>query len=433
MRELHQNRRDFIRRALAAGTALSVWPDIQPIQAAPKKSPNEKLNLASIGTAARAASNLKGCKSENIVALCDIDAIRLDEASKKYPGADLYEDYRRVLDRNDLDGVIVSTPDHFHAVATAAALRKGLPVYCEKPLTHSVYEARVIRELAKKAGVATQMGNQIHSGSNYRRVVELIEKGVIGTVERVHVWVGSGGRDIKGALAETHNPPAYVNYDQWLGPAPFRNFHESHFHFNWRYWWDFGNGQLGDFGCHYIDLPFWALDLDRPTSIHAKGEKDHDGPNECPKTLTVDYQFPAKGSRPAVHLTWYHGNAVPEWAEQYKKRSAVLFEGSEGKLLADYGTKQLFFDGDEKAAVPPYIPDSPGHHQEWINAINNGTPTGSNFAYATDLTETVLLGNVSYRAGQVELKYDAESGKVTNNVSEAANYLQREYRKGWVL
>lgn len=433
MTDRHQNRREFIQRAIAAGTALpAVSLLASPQTAKASKSPNEKLNLASIGVAARAASNLKGCNTENIVALCDIDAKRLNDASKIYTKADHYYDYRHVLDRDDLDGIIVSTPDHFHAVATAAALKKGLPVYCEKPLTHSVHEAQVIRKLAKEANVATQMGNQIHSSNNFRRVVEMVEKQVIGPIERVHVWVGGGGRPIAGKRSEQNRVPAYINYDQWLGPAPFRNFDTSHFHFNWRYWWDFGNGQLGDFGCHYMDLPFWALKLSQPTSVHSVGEKAHDGANECPNELKVDYHFGQRDSLPPAHMTWYHGTMRPPGAEAYDKRSAVLFEGTKGRILADYGSNKVFMTGDDKPMeVEPYIANSIGHHQEWIKAIKEGTPTGSNFAYATDLTESVLLGNVSYRAGQKELKWDA--GKVTNNVPEAANFIQREYRKGWSL
>ncbi|HAH48435.1 MAG TPA: gfo/Idh/MocA family oxidoreductase, partial [Planctomycetaceae bacterium] len=290
------DRREFLKKALIAGTAVPAFTGalpLLPLAAAPKsKSPNEKLNLASIGVAARAYANISGTKSENFVALCDIDSKRLEIASKEFPKADKYDDYRKVLERNDLDGVLVSTPDHMHAPAAAAALRKGLPVYCEKPLTHSVYEARVLTDLAAKAGVATQMGNQIHASDNYRKVVEMVQSGVIGPVRRVHVWVGGGVR-IEGERSKENNPPAHVNYDQWIGPAPFRPYNESHFHFNWRYWWDFGNGQLGDFGCHYMDLPFWALKLKYPKTVVAVGEKAHGGVNDCPSLMKVDYEYEA--------------------------------------------------------------------------------------------------------------------------------------------
>ncbi len=437
MSEFNQDRRQFIQKALLAGAAIPAGTSMLGkslfAETTKRKSPNEKLNLAAIGTAHRAWADISGCLSENIVAICDIDEKFLAEASKKIPQAKTYQDYRKVLERNDLDGVIVGTPDHMHAIPVVAALKKGLPVYCEKPLTHSVHEAQVIRKLSKKANVATQMGNQIHSGNNFRRVVELVEQGVIGDVKRVHVWVGGGGRPVKGMRAKEHHPPKHVNYDLWLGPAPFRPYHASSFHFNWRYWWDFGNGQLGDFGCHYMDLPFWALKLSTPTSVHAIGEKGHEGANECPRQMKVDYHFPKRDKLPAVHMTWYHGSWKPEGAEAYKKGSAVLFEGEKGRLLADYGSRKLFMqEGQNAVEVQPYIENSIGHHQEWIAAIKNGTPTGSNFAYATDLTETVLLGNVSYRAGKKKLEWDSEKMKATN-LDAADEFIKREYRKGWSL
>lgn len=430
------DRREFLKKALIAGTAVPAFANALPlesIEAATKsKSPNEKLNLATIGVAARAYSNITGTKSENFVALCDIDAQRLDKASKEFPHADTYDDYRKALDREDLDGVLVSTPDHMHAPAAAMALRKGLPVYCEKPLTHSVYEARVLTDLAAKAGVPTQMGNQIHASDNYRKVVEMVQSGVIGPVRRVHVWVGGGVR-IEGKRSKENHPPAYVNYDQWIGPAPFRPYNETSFHFNWRYWWDFGNGQLGDFGCHYMDLPFWALKLKYPKTVVGVGEKGHGGENDCPSQMRVDYEFAEREDLPPVHMTWYHGGWKPKGAEVYKKNSAVLFEGEDGRLLADYGTNKVFMEaGKEAKPVEPYLTRPQTHHIEWLDAIRNGTPTGSNFGYAGPLTETVLLGNVSYRLGGKKLEWDAENLKVTN-VPAAAQYIQREYRKGWTL
>lgn len=430
------DRREFLKKALIAGTAVPALSSALPLpslEAANKsKSPNEKLNLATIGVAARAYANITGTKSENFVALCDIDAHRLEKASKEFPHADTYDDYRQALDRDDIDAVLVSTPDHMHAPAAAMALRKGLPVYCEKPLTHSVYEARVLTDLAAKAGVPTQMGNQIHATDNYRKVVEMVQSGVIGPVRRVHVWVGGGVR-IEGKRSQENHPPSYVNYDQWIGPAPFRPYNETSFHFNWRYWWDFGNGQLGDFGCHYMDLPFWALKLKYPKTVVGVGKKGHKGENDCPSFMRVDYEFTERDDLPPVHMTWYHGGWKPKGAEIYEKNSAVLFEGDDGRLLADYGTNKVFMEaGKEAKPVKPYLTRPESHHIEWLNAIRNGTPTGSNFAYAGPLTETVLLGNVSYRLGGKKLEWDAENLKVTN-APEADQYLKREYRKGWTL
>ena len=438
MIDFQQGRREFIQKAILAGTTIPAMGSglgaSVTFAAKGSTSPNEKLNLAAIGTAARAAADIKGCATENIVALCDIDDHRLAAAKKIYTKAKTYNDYRKVLDRDDLDGVIIGTPDHMHAIPISAALKRGLPVYCEKPLTHSVYEADYIRKLSAKAGVATQMGNQIHSGDNYRRVVETIEQGIIGQVRRVHVWLGGGGRFITdGKRAKVNNPPKYVHYDLWLGPAPFRPYDASSFHFNWRYWWDFGNGQLGDFCCHYMDLPFWALKLGQPTTVHAVGEKAHNGENECPYKMKADYHFPARGDLPAVHMTWYHGGWKPEGAEDYKKNSAVLFEGDDGRLIADYGSHKVFMEeGKEAETVKPYIKNSIGHHQEWIAAIKHGSPTGSNFAYGALLTGVSLLGNVSYRAGQKKLVWDAENLRATN-LPEADQFIRRDYRKGWSL
>lgn len=437
--EIH-SRREFLKAAVAAGTALPMaaarlCADDKP--AAEPRSANEKLNLAVIGVAGRGGSNLEAVSGENIVALCDIDAGRLGPAKERFPQAAAYDDFRRVFDHQQLDGVVVSTPDHMHAIPVVRALRDKLAVYCEKPLTHSIYEARLVSRLAAEAGVATQMGNQIHSGENYRRVVEIIRAGVIGPVRRVHVWQGGGINwqfGVKrGERVSAGEPPPGVSYDLWIGPAPYRPYHPSHFHFNWRYWWDFGGGQLADFVCHYVDLPVWALDLTLPTTIVATGEKGHDGDNECPNFMKVDYEFPSRGELPPVHLTWYHGGWKPEGAEVYGKSSAVLFEGSDGRLLADYGTRKLFMQsGTEAAAVKPTIPNSIGHHAEWIRAIKTGSQTGSPFEYGALLTEIGHLGNVSYRVGKKKLEWDAQSLRAAN-CPEADQFIRREYRTGWTL
>lgn len=434
------SRREFLQAAVAAGTALPAAAPFIAAQAKEFRSPNEKLNLGIIGAADRGAANLAGVSSENIVILCDVDAHHLAQAAEKFPKAKTTDNYRRVFDEKNLDGVVVSTPDHMHAIATAEGLRRKLAVYCEKPLTHSIYEARFISRLTKESGAVTQMGNQIHNhpSGNYRRVVEIIKAGVIGPVRRVHVWQGGGidwhngvtvGRRVKKAT-----PPPYVNYDLWLGPAPYRPFDVSHFHFNWRYWWDFGGGQLGDFVCHYMDTPYWALDLEYPKTVVAVGKKGHDGDNDCPQYMRVDYYHEQRGDLPPVHVTWYHGGWKPEGAEVYGKNSAVLFEGADGRLLADYTTRKLFMEaGHEAHPVEPSIPDSPGHHREWIEKAKAGDPqTTCNFVYGAKLTECGHLGNISYRAGQKKFDWDAENAQ-TVDCPEADQFIRREYRKGWTL
>lgn len=428
------SRRQFLDAALAAGTAVAASGNLlNPTISSAKepRSANEKLNLAVIGVAAQGKYNLDNVSSENIVCLCDIDDQRMAAVADKYPNAKKLYNFRDVLELPNLDGIVCSTPDHVHAFVTAAALRKGLPIYCEKPLTHSVWEAREIRKLNATAGVPTQMGTQIHAGSNYRRVVELIRAGTIGTVNRVHVWVGGG--PLVFPNVKTSAPPSYVHYDEWIGPAPYRPFSESHFHFNWRFWWDFGGGHLADIGCHYMDLPFWVLELGAPLTVSSIGEKGHDGDNECPMHQQVDYQFAGRGDQPPVHLTWYHGGKyLPEGAGAYGQKSAILFEGTEGRLIADYKTHKIFMqEGKTAAPVKPWIADSvAGHHAEWISAIKNNGTTSSHFGYATNLTEAVLLGNVSYRAGK-PIKWDAAALKTDS--PDADKFLKREYRAGWTL
>ena len=428
------SRRDFIRAAIAAGIAVPALgePLLSAADTPAKKGPNEKLNLAIIGVANKGRHNLDQLTSENIVALCDIDRNFLAQASKDFPSAKTMEDYRAVFDLPNLDGVVISTPDHMHAIPTLAALKRGLAVYCEKPLTHTVREARLVREATVKHKCITQMGTQIHAGNNYRRVVELILQGAIGPVKRVHVWQGNTVPACQRAAA-TAMPPDHVNYDLWIGPAPMRPFHTSHFHFQWRWWWDFGGGVLADMACHYVDLPFWALGLTAPTSVAAKGEKGHAGDNDVPSRLQVDYKFPARENMPAVDLTWYHGGWQPPGAEEYKLSSAVLFEGSEGRLLADYGSHKLFMQqGKEARPVKQTIPNSVGHWKEWTDAIRAGTPnTTCRFEYGGMLTETALLGNVSYRSGK-PIEWKTESMSIPNE-KDAEKFLSKEYRQGWEL
>lgn len=431
------SRRDFLRAAMAAGTCLPAGLEIiaNPARAADEKprSANDKLNLAIIGVAAKGRDNLNNVASENIVAICDIDAKRLDDVAKIYPAAQKFDDWRKAIDVKGLDGVVVSTPDHTHAGPTLASLQRGLAVYCEKPLTHTVAEARKVGEFTKRYKNVTQMGTQIHAGDNYRRVVEMVQGGVIGPVTRVHVWLASSVPSFKKPAPDAM-PPEHVKYDLWLGPAPYRPFSEAHFHFNWRYWWDFGGGSMADFFCHYCDLAFWALGLTQPTSVVcSRSEKVHDGDNEPPTRMQVDYQFPARGDQPAVALSWYQGGWKPEGADMYGKSSAVLFEGRDGRILADYGTNKVFMqEGKELKKVEPSIPNSIGHWKEWIEATKTKGPTTCNFEYASNLTESALLGNVSLKAGMKTLDWKADTMKISG-AADAEKFLTKEYRKGWEL
>jgi predicted dehydrogenase len=427
------SRRDFLRTSGVGLAALSsgVWSELG---AQDSNSPNGKLNIACIGTANRAAADIDGLKSENIVALCDIDQNYLQRAAGKFPGARTYADYRELIDQEGdrIDAVMVGTADHNHAPATIRAIRAGKHVYCEKPLTHTVQEARMVAQAAKEHGVATQMGTQIHAGDNYRRVVEVIQSGAIGDVTEVHVWVGKGwggGERPEGG----QEPPDTLSWDLWLGPAPERPYWPGIYHpAQWRRWWDFGQGTLGDMACHYMDLPFWALELRHPTRCEAEGPEVH--PETCPLGLIVRYEFPARGDLAPVKLTWYDGNLIPrEVAGEAVPGSGVMFVGSQGKMFADYNRYRLFpadkFSSFEPPA--PSIPPSIGHHAEWIKACKDGSPTTCNFDYSGALTESVLLGNVAFRTGQA-LTWDAEALKATN-CPAADKYVAKEYRSGWEM
>jgi predicted dehydrogenase len=377
-----------------------------------------------------------------IVALCDVDADRSAPVRRQFPKARFVDDYRRLLDQpRDLDAVVIATPDHHHAIPAVMALRAGKHVYCEKPLTHSVHEVRTIMAEAARNKVVTQMGTQIHAGENYRRVVEIVQSGMLGTVQRVHVWCAR--RPDPGLrVKEAAPPPRGLNYDLWLGPAPqrpyppFRTGSNTSVHFHWRWWWDYGGGVLADMACHFMDLPHWALNLRQPTSVAATGRVTYQGDNEMPDLMQVEYEYPARGSQPPVRLTWYHGVAGPDLSGKVMHQgfsNGVLFEGDKGSVVADYGNFRLLpVDRFQGVALPkPTIPRSVGHHREWLQAIMGGGTTTCNFDYSGALTETVLLGNVAYKAGG-KLQYDAKTGRVTG-AANAEQHLRREYRRGWTL
>ncbi len=423
-----------------AGLSVGVFTGVAPRASL---AANDKLQIACIGTANRATANVDGVAGQAIVALCDIDDNYLFRLTKpqgepgterpaRFPDARVYNDYRELIEKEvgKVDAVVVSTADHHHVPASIRAVRKGMHVYCEKPLSHTVFEARLLTEEAKKVGVATQLGTQIHAGDNYHRVVEIIRSGVIGEVHEVHVWVGKGwggGERPDGG----EQPPKTLHWDLWLGPAPVRPYVPGRYHpAQWRRWWDFGNGTLGDMGCHYMDLPFWALDLRYPTACEAEGPPMH--AETCPLGLIVRYEFPARGDKPAVALTWYDGNMTPkEVAGQRVPGSGVMFVGSEGKMFADYGSYRLFPHEKFTGFTPPpqSIPKSIGHYAEWIQACREGTPTTCSFGYSGPLSEAVLLGNVAYRAGK-RIEWDGEAGKVTN-AAEADALIRKSYRTGW--
>ena len=446
MGAMNFSRRQFLgASALATASVLTgcqspaTAPIARPLR---RLSPNEKLNIGVVGVAGRGGENLAESTSQNIVALCDVDSKRLGGAAAKLPLAAKYSDFRRLLERNDLDAVLVATPDHTHAVIALAVLQSGRHVYCEKPLTHTISEMRRLEEVARKSGLVTQMGNQIHATRNYRRVVELIQGGVIGPVREVHHWAGSEWE--KKPFPAGEPVPATLNYEQWLGPVQPVPYSAEYVPFNWRRWWHFGGGTLTDFCCHHMDLGVWALQLGLPTVIEAEGP-----PVDAycaPLWLKLRYQFPARGPLPPVVMHWYSGKARPEvpgTPDLTKWGGGSLFIGDQGLLLADYGRHLLLpeakFQGVTQPA--PSLAESVGHHQEWIRACkgeNLALPqfsqlgrTNSPFSYGAVLTEIGQLGNIAFRTGQ-RIEWDSERLRA-RGVSAADRFIHHDYRKGWKI
>jgi len=429
----------FSRRTFLMGAALGLsgCASTSTVLAASSSQPsaNEKLNIAGIGVGGQGASDLKNCEAHNIVALCDVDWVRASQTFKRYPNAKKYKDFRVMLDKEkDIDAVIVATPDHVHAFAAMAAIQLGKHVYCEKPLTHSVEEARQLAAAAREAKVATQMGNSGQASESVRVAREYINSGAIGKPREVHVWTDRPiwPQGIKRP-SETQPIPKTLDWDLWLGPAPERPYNRAYLPFKWRGWWDFGTGALGDIGCHAFHPIFRVLDLGHPVSVEAcSSDKNEVGDETFPLASIVRYVFPATDKRPSIELTWYDGGLRPARpAELDGGRSlednGTLYIGDEGKMLGhvpipDARRKEL-------GQPPKTEPRSPGHFEEWFQACKGGEPAGANFDMAGLVTEVVLLGNVALRAG----KHILWDGNQITNVPEANELLSREYRSGWKL
>ncbi len=431
------NRRTFLKHSAVLGTGITILKS-GILRAG--NSPNAKLNIAAIGVGGRGGDDLNEVKSENIVALCDVNEKNLAAAAKKFPQARTYADWRKCLDQKDIDAVVCATTDHTHAFVNVWAMNRGKHVYCEKPLANSVQEARLVRDtyLKNKGKLATQMGTQIHASDNYRRMVELIRRGAIGAVDKVHVWCSrtpEGGSYLPAA----EPVPSHINWDLWLGPAPFHPFNPGYLGgcLAWNRFWDFGSGQIGDMGSHMMDMAYWALDLGLPTTCKAEGTPVNS--DTCPQWLTAEWDHPANDWRPAVKVNWYDGGKKPgvpsEAFNRGKLFKGVLFHGDKGYLLCDYDYRILMPMGDMTHYASPkpqeLIPPSPGHHQEWIIGCKTGKPTLCNFDYAGAMIENNLLALVAYRVGQ-KLDWDAKNLRATN-CPEADKYITRQYREGWVL
>lgn len=430
-------RRQFLGRS-ATASVLGVGFFTSAGISQQSNSPNEKLNIAAVGVANKGRHNLDELASQNIVALCDVDENYLDQAAQRFPQARRYRDYRRMLDSEAKrsEAVVVSTADHTHAPVASMALTLGKHVYCEKPLAHTVPEARALARLASENKVATQMGTQIHASANYRRVVELIQSGAIGQVKEVYNWCNKGWSDGRFHPAPTPAPP-HLDWNLWLGPARERpyclNIHPS----NWRRFWEYGSGTFGDMACHVMDLPFWALGLRYPKTVHCEGPEVH--PDGAPAWAKAIYEFTLDGSR-TLKFHWSDGGKHFDVVNQTKDHDGkalsswglgILFVGDEGMLAADYGRRQLLPQDKFRDFQPPptMIPESIGHWNEWVQACRTGSPTSCNFDYSGALSETVLLGIVAYRAGE-SLNWDAARLKATNS-TRADEFLHKRYRPGF--
>jgi len=436
------SRRDLLKVAAVAGTGVLLpgcrLPEPGPRR--PLRAPGERLNIAVIGAGGQGDRDLRGVSGENIVALCDVDDRRAGRAYRDHEDARKYRDFRVLLDKErSLDAVVVSTPDHTHAVAAAAAMARGLHVYVQKPLTHSIHEARVLTELARRHGVVTQMGNQGTATDGFRRGVEVIRSGAIGEVREVHVWTN---RPVwpqgVGRPTEVQAPPSTLDWDLWLGPAPSRPYHRSYAPFNWRGFWDFGTGALGDMACHTMNLAFMALKLGYPTHVEAESSEVND--ETAPSWSIIRYRFPARGDMPPVNLTWYDGGKKPPAdlvGGRKLRQGGSLMIGEGGRMLYapdDYGTNWVLwpeaeFEGYEPPA--PTLPRTQQQYLEWLIACKGGPATMSGFDYAGPFTEAVLLGNLAVRTGKA-IEWDGPGMRATN-CPEAAQYVRREYREGYEL
>jgi predicted dehydrogenase len=451
------SRRTFIKGASAA-TAFTIVPS-HVLGRANQTAPSDKLNIACVGIGGMGKNNTERCNTENIVALCDIDDDYSAEVWETYPDAARYHDYRVMLEKSrDIDAVIVATPDHTHAVVAMAAMQLGKHVYVQKPLTHSVWEARKLTEAAHYYNVVTQMGNQGHSNDGARLLCEWIWDGAIGDVHQVHAWtnrpVWPQGIEV-GRPSEMPPVPETLDWDKWLGPAPYRPYHPAYLPQKWRAWWDFGTGSLGDLGCHILDPAFWALNLKYPESVEGnistywEGFWEYTEPkNEMyPRSTIVRYKFPARDTMPPVKLTWWDGGLMPPRPEELEEGrrmgdddGGLLFIGDKGKLMAGcYGKGPRLIPETkmQEYTIPPKtlerIPQGEsGHEQDWLRAIKEGKQACSHFDYSGPLTEMVLMGNLAVRYPQKRLLWDGPNMRVTNN-EEANSYVQREYREGWSL
>jgi len=455
---VNTNRREFLRTTTLVASSVLIVP--RYVLGGPgQKPPSEKLNVAGIGVGGMGQNNVRACAEENIVALCDVDSHYASKVFAAYPRATVYRDFREMLDKQkDIEAVIVATPDHTHAPVALAAMRAGKHVYVQKPLTHTVEEARTLTSAARECKIVSQMGSQGHSGDGTRLVCEWIRSGAIGAVRQVHVWtnrpVWPQGVEVERPK-ETPPVPEGLDWDLWIGGAPFRPYHPAYLPGTWRAWCDFGTGALGDMGCHLLDAPFWALNLKYPTSVegsvsvywHAEWKKTEPRNENYPRSSIVRYRFPARGDSPPVELTWWDGGLIPSRPEALEPDEPLgdgdggsVFIGDIGVLICGcYGRNPRVFPQEkmrELPKTPQKIERVPGglegHEKNWVRACKEGKPASTPFDYAGPLSEMVLMGNLAVRFPNRQLLWNGEKMEVTND-KDANACVRRQYREGWTI
>jgi len=449
------DRRYFLGSAGALATLSGCTTTQQPfympsanIRRPRKIAPSEKMNVACIGIGGKGSSDALNMKGENVVAVCDVNIgnNRVQKVLKAYPKAKRYTDYRKMLTEMDeqIDAVTVSTPDHTHFPAAMMAIKMGKHVFVQKPLTRTLWEARMLTEAARVHGVATQMGNQGHASDGIRVVNEWVNGGVIGTVREVHLWTNrphiGWGVSCGGIRPEEAEPvPEGMDWNLWLASAPERPYHSIYEPGKWRSWYDFGTGALGDMACHFMDAAFWALDLGWPDSVDV--ETSCLMPETFPEWAIITYNFPAKNGRAPVKVIWYDGGMRPdrpaelEEGRKFDSKNGQLYIGDEGKIVAGGSASSPRVIPETKmqeivksGKLPPKsIPRSPGHVEEWVAACKGGAPAMSNFNYSGPLTEMVLLGVLAVRTGK-RIVCDPVTMKVANH-PELNKYIRESYRK----
>ena len=440
------SRRTFLKSSSAATIGAMIIPNLLSF------SPNNRLNFAVIGVGGRGHAHWSKIPGENIVAMCDVDDMRAAEGFKAYPKAKKYKDFRKMFDEmsDQIDAVIISTPDHTHFPATMAAMQLGKHVYVEKPLAHNIWELRTLKKAAKYYGVISQMGNQGHTTNGIRLIKEWYDAGILGQVKEVHAWRGSkitfkpGGYFTKPSSfpPPANEVPKNLDWDLWLGPAADRPFNTAYAPKSWRGFYDFGNGMLGDWACHTLDGPFWSLDLGMPKTVEGIVPDPVPDHSFMPAESVVKYKFDARGDKVPVTLTWHEDGKKPkirkDWGIDELPDSGMIMIGEKKTLItggrpndprlivSDEEWKEFLKNAPEKT-IKRVGEEKPV--QEWLDAIKNNTLPGSNFDYAASLTEMALIGVMAQRFAS-RLEYDAKNMKVTNRPDLDA-YIKEPVRKGW--